>query len=111
MTEIAVEKRPSAVKSARYIFNASVLPKLGHLLVDRLTSEQINRWRNDIAASGKQVRTKKRADKAARRQPPTGDEERRKRRATANRVLTMLKAALNRAYNPGAFQAMRPGAK
>ncbi len=102
LAEIAVEKKPSALRSARYIFNASVLPKLGHLLVERLTSEQINRWRNELAASGKRVRTKKHADnKPARRPPPTSDVERRKRRATANRVLTMLKAALNRAYAAG----------
>jgi integrase len=101
LTEIAVEKRPSALKSAQYVFKASVLPKLGHLLVERLTSEQINRWRNEIAASGKQVRTKQRAAKPARRPPPVGDDARRKRRATANRLLTMLKAALNRAYNAG----------
>ena len=78
-----------------------MLPKLGHLLVEQLTSEQINRWRNELAASGKRVRTKKYADKPARCPPPTGDNARRKRRATANRLLTMLKAALNRAYNAG----------
>jgi integrase len=114
LAEIAVEKRPSALKSAQYVFNASVLPKLGHQFVERLTSEHINRWRNDIAASGKQVRTKQRADKPARRPPPVGDDERRKRRATANRVLSMLKAALNRAYNAGrvgsdaAWRKVRP---
>lgn len=101
LAEIAVEKKPSALKSAQYIYNASVLPKLGHLLVEQLTSEQINRWRNELAASGKRVRTKKYADKPARCPPPTGDNARRKRRATANRLLTMLKAALNRAYNAG----------
>src|SRR5262249_16634912 len=62
LAEIAVEKRPSAFKSAKYIFNASVLPKLGHLLVERLTSEQIKRWHNDLATCGKGVRTKKRAE-------------------------------------------------
>ena len=101
MAEIAVEKKSSALKSGQYIYNASVLPKLGHLLVEQLTSEQINRWRNELAASGKRVRTKKYADKPARCPPPTGDNARRKRRATANRLLTMLKAALNRAYNAG----------
>jgi integrase len=100
-SEIAVEKRASALKSARYIFNASVLPKLGHLVVEQLTSDQINRWRNDLAASGKRVRTKKHVEKPVRRPPPTSDDDRRKRRATANRVLTMLKAALNRAFNAG----------
>jgi hypothetical protein len=33
LAEIGVEKKPSALRSARYIFNAAVLPKLGHLLV------------------------------------------------------------------------------
>jgi integrase len=101
LAEIAVEKRSSPLKAARYIFEASVLPKLGHLVVERLTSDQINRWRNDLAASGKRVRTKKFADKPVRRPPPASDEDRRKRRATSNRVLTMLKAALNRAYRAG----------
>src|SRR5262245_49435319 len=101
LAEIAVEKRPSAVKSAHYVFKASVLPKLGHLLVERLTSKQINRWRNTIAATGKQVRSKKLAAQPTRRPSPASDDARRKRRATANRVLTMLKAALNRAYNAG----------
>jgi integrase len=101
LAEVAVEKRASALKAARYIFEASVLPKLGHLVVEELTSDQINRWRNDLAASGKRVRTKKYVDKPVRRLPPASDEERRKRRATSNRVLTMLKAALNRAYRAG----------
>jgi integrase len=101
LAEIAAEKRASALKSARYIFNASVLPKLGHLIVEQLTCEQINRWRNDLTASGKRVRTKKHVAKPLRRPPPKSDDDCRKRRATANRVLTMLKAALNRAYNAG----------
>jgi integrase len=101
LAEIAVEKRPSALKAARYIFEASVLPKLGHLIVEQLTSEQITRWRHDLAGSGKRVRTKKHVPKPVRRPPPTSDEDCRKRRATANRVLTMLKAALNRAFNTG----------
>ena len=114
LAEIAVEKRPSALKSAQYVFKASVLPKLGHLLVEHLSSEHINRWRNDIAASGKQVRSKKHADKPNRRPSPASDDARRKRRATANPVLSMLKAALNRAYNAGrvpsdvAWRKVRP---
>jgi integrase len=101
LAEIAVEKKPSALRSARYIFNAAVLPKLGHLLVERLTPEQINRWRNELAASGKRIRTKKYADQPARCPPPTSEHGRRRPPATANRVLTMLKAALNRAYHAG----------
>ena len=75
LAEIAVEKRPSALKSSQYVFNASVLPKFGHLLVERLTSEQITHWRNELATSGKRVRTKKRAEKPTRRPPPATDED------------------------------------
>jgi hypothetical protein len=35
--DIAIEKRASALKAARYIFEASVLPELGHRLVEKLT--------------------------------------------------------------------------
>ena len=76
--------------------------------------EQITRWRNELATSGKRVRSKKRAEKPTRRPLPTTDGDRRKRRATANRVLSMLKAALNRAYNAGrvandeAWRKVRP---
>jgi integrase len=101
LAEISVEKKSSAIKSAQYIFSASVLPELGHLRVENLTFDRINRWRNNLASHGKRVRTKKGATKPVKRPPPVDDDEKRKRRATANRILTMLKAALNRAYNAG----------
>ena len=101
LAEISIEKRPSALKCAQYKFKGWVLPELGYLLVESLILDQINRWRNDIASRGRKVRSKKGVAKAASRPAPSDHDAKRKRRATANRVLTMLRAALNRAYNAG----------
>jgi integrase len=99
LEEIAAEKPARLVRDARYIFGNSVLPELGHLLVENLTSDQITRWRNIIAGRPKGIRKKRGATGRATRAVPDTDEGRRKRKASANRCLTMLKAALNRAFH------------
>src|SRR5262245_23899709 len=73
--------------------NVHILPVLGDLVVSELTAEQLRRWRSNMATSPAQRRAK--GGKPQYRSEPTTDEERRARRASANRVLTMLKAALN----------------
>ncbi len=72
-----------------------VLPDLGDLVVSELTAEELRRWLAKMASSPAQVRPK--LDASGRpmvqfRDEPNGDEAIRKRRATANRVLTMVKA-------------------
>jgi integrase len=64
-----------------------------------LTTEQLRKWLATMAAAPAQSRPKdgKLRFKAA----PTTEDGTRARRATANRVLTMLKAALNHAYDDG----------
>jgi integrase len=98
LVEIAAEKKPEAVKGAKYVFDAWVLPALGSIEVENLTTDQLIRWRNKIATAPKRVRTKKRAAEHATRETPDDDDARRARKATANRILAMLKAALNRAF-------------
>jgi integrase len=68
--------------------NVHILPTLGDLVVSELTAEQLRRWLATMAA-------------APYRPEPITDEEIRQRRASANRVLTMLKAALDYAYDEG----------
>src|SRR6516162_9347962 len=67
--------------------------------VGDLTAEQLRRWLAAMAAAPAQRRAK--GSKPQFRPEPTTDEEHRQRRASANRVLTMLKAALNHAYDEG----------
>jgi integrase len=76
---------------------AHILPPLGDLVVSELTDDTLRHWRNTLAASPAQNRPKK--GKVQFRPKPEGDEAIRKRRATANRVLTMLKAILNKAFD------------
>jgi integrase len=78
---------------------AHILPALGDLVVSELTDEKLQQWLFDMAAGPAQNRPKK--GKVQYRPEPEGDEAIRKRRATANRVLTMLKAILNYVYDKG----------
>ena len=101
LAAIRAEKGPTAERNANYVFNASILPELGTVLVEKLTADRLLRWRNNLATRPKRVRTKLTADRPASREVPNDDDARRKRKATANRILTMLKACLNRAFQAG----------
>jgi integrase len=78
---------------------AHILPTLGDQAVSELTAEQLRRWLANLAAMPAQTRPK--AGKPQYQDDPTTEEDVRRRRASANRVLTMLKAALNHAYDEG----------
>src|SRR3954453_13629876 len=99
LAEITAEKSPAAVQGAKYLFNAWILPELGAIQLDKLTTERITRWRNKLATEPKRVRTKLTATEPAPRATPAHEGARRARKASANRILTMLKAALNRAFH------------
>lgn len=93
ISEIKAEKKPSAVKGAKYVFDAWIEPELGSLQVEKLTTDRLNRWRNKLATQPKRVRTKRTATEQATRKTANNEDARRARKATANRILTMLKAA------------------
>jgi integrase len=97
--EVAAEKSPAAVQGAKYVFDARILPELGSIQIEKLTTDRLNRWRNKIATQPKRVRSKRIASEPATREIANDDDARRARKATANRILTMLKAALNRAFH------------
>ena len=99
LAEITAEKSPAAVQGAKYVFDAWILPELGAIQVEKLTTDRINRWRNKLATQPKRVRTKRTATEPATRETADDEDARRARKATANRILTMLKAALNRAFH------------
>jgi len=100
LDEVRAEKSLSAVKNIEYAFNV-VLPELGGLEVDGLTYSRLAKWRNELATRAKRVRKKRTAIEQPTRPIAETDDARRARRATANRVLTQLKAALNRAFRAG----------
>ena len=71
-----------------------IKPTLGKLEVAKLTKSIVSGWQNDRATSPAKLRTRKGADKQNER-PAEDQEALRRRRSTANRDLTVLKAALN----------------
>lgn len=79
---------------------AILRPAFGLIPVENLTSKQINDWHKLRASSPAKLRTSKFAH-AENLRPINDDDAIRRRRSTANRDLTVLKAALNRAFRNG----------
>jgi integrase len=100
-------------KDARQRADLRILPALGSVAVEKLTRLRLEKWRDELASSPplprgnvkprpepKRPRKAKKAEKPAPKPPKTPDEKRR-RKATANRILSILKAALTYAKARG----------
>jgi integrase len=93
-----------SAQDARYRADRLILPVLGETACNELTKDAIEKWLRDEANAPARLRSKKNDDKAVKQntKPPSDDPEaQRKRRASTNRTLTILKAALNRAWREG----------
>jgi hypothetical protein len=79
---------------------AHIYPALGPKECADLTTDQIRKWHRGLAKVPPRARTKPGKEQQYRKF--NGDQESvRRRQASANRVLTILKAALNHAFNEG----------
>lgn len=78
-----------------------ILPALGVVPVADLTTPRIRQWHEQLAATPARIRRKAGAAIAYRTADPNDLDQSRARRATANRVLTTLKAALTMAFREG----------
>jgi len=109
----ARERRGSkGVKADTYAANARIIPELGNIQIGRLSSTRIRNWHFDLASGPKLIRTGKFASKQAVSVVDATDAEAvRARRSTANRVLTILKAALNHAFQEGKVASDEPWRK
>ena len=87
-------------REARYTADRFILPSLGKIKLLDLTAPQIRKWHADIAKQAAMIRTRKGKEQRFRQNDGDPDRERR-RKSTANRILTVLKAALNRAFEEG----------
>lgn len=109
-----------SLKSTEITANAHIIPSLGQIEVEKLTRAMIEAWQARLSESAKRVRTKKAPDPDAhvpvprnfkiprppkpttkKPAPPATNEEKRARKDTANRILTVLKAALNHVLDRG----------
>jgi integrase len=106
-------RRTSALKDLGNANRAHIELTLGRVELAKLTTEQLAKWHHDLACKLPRVRTKNGAEQ---RHREIGDdpEAARRRRDSANRVRTILFAALNRAFRDGkvasdaAWRRVRP---
>ena len=92
------------LKGVQTTISAHILPKLGDRRVADLTAGTIRGWHRALATAAPRVRLSKKpnAPKAIPKAIAADDAEgQRARRSSANRILTVLKAALNLAYADG----------
>jgi integrase len=77
--------------------DAHILPTFGSKALADIKSLELKKWRDKLATRPPRRRTRLgRAQKHG--EKPQTDEEKRARKATANRILTVLKAILNKAF-------------
>ena len=97
----AFERRGGkSVYATRRAAETHILPVLGTTLVAKLTAKKIEDWHHTLAERAPLARSKPGRKPNHRRADESADGVR-KRRATANRILTVLKAALNHAWKAG----------
>jgi integrase len=90
-----LETNRKSADFSRYAADAFILPEFGETDIEALTTDELRAWHVKLAKTSARVRTKK--GEPQRFKDDEEDPERdRKRKATANRILTVLKAALNR---------------
>ncbi len=79
---------------------AHIIPSLGNLAVDKLDRQRLEEWRDSLANSPRRLRTRS-GERQRFAIAPATEEQRNQRRDTANRILTVLRAALNYAVDRG----------
>jgi integrase len=110
--EFLEAKRKSA-QFSRYAADAFILPTLGGTEVKDLTKDEIEDWHHNLAKTGARIRVKK-GEEQRFKEITDPEEHQRRRRSTANRILTVLKAALNKVWrerkvpSDAAWRAVEP---
>lgn len=91
-------KGGKAADRTQSVIDALIIPPLGTIQVDKLSRRRIEEWHDGLAKTPRRLRTK--PGQAQKFQTLDKDPEAiRRRRSSANRVLTILKAALNLAHH------------
>jgi integrase len=88
----------SSAADARRRANLLILPRLRSIEVGGLNGKRIREWHREMSRSLPMLRAKKGGKRPHRAVDLNDFETARQRQSTANRVLTILKAALNRAF-------------
>jgi integrase len=87
-----------ALKRTRAMAEAHILPLLGSVQLAKLTHGKVKTWRDGLAEAPLRVRSKVMGQPAYRDFDANDPDAVRRRHATANRVFTVFRAAMNHAY-------------
>jgi integrase len=103
--EYLESKNPRTAIDARSRDRLFIRPRLGALEVDSLKAEQLQRWHALLAKAPRHARS----SNGVLKEIPirAGDDGQRARRASANRTLTTLRAALSRVWRAGKVSSDR----
>jgi integrase len=99
------------VTMAESAIRAHILPAFGPRPVASIKTKEISDWLDRVATKPARLRTSRFSKTLNLRAAPKSGDEKRARRATANRILSVLKAILNRAYRAGAVADDSPWRK
>lgn len=95
-----LEGHSRGLRSTTYVIDANILPFLGTVPVEKLSRRRLESWQKFLAA------TPRRKSKGG--LPPQSEEATRRRKLTANRQLSILKAALNFCLAEGRVASTAP---
>lgn len=87
-----------SLEKTRHTIERHIRPAFGTLAVASLTTEKLNGFVRELVERPAVYRANRKGERKPR---PEGADALRKRRSNANRIMTPLKAALNRAYQNG----------
>lgn len=93
------QEKSKGLKKDRAAANLRILPQLGAREVGKLSDEDIRKWHVALANSATTARPKLDGRRKSSPVDASDPEAVRARRSTANRTLTVLKAALNNAFS------------
>jgi len=94
-----VARGGKALRTTRQVAEAHIVSPLGNIPDGRLTRDELKSWHRGLATSPARVRAK--AGEMRHRDTKGDPDASRRRRSSANRVLTILKAALTHAHGEG----------
>lgn len=97
---VSHHRKPSTASEWRYAAEAHILPTLGKRPVAKLKTAELRRWHEALAEQPRRLRTRP-GEMQRYREASKDPDAIRARRASANRVLTVLKASVNRAFQEG----------
>jgi integrase len=98
---LSKHRKPTAVRDLRAANRAHIAQALGKLELAKLTSTKLRHWHEGLAEKPRRLRTGRSAREQRYRPIADDPESLRRRRDTANRIRTILFAALNRAFEDG----------